>query len=459
MENGTPAFDYGALGLAAKKAADYLHGVRGRSVPPSPAAILDLAQFDETLPEAPADATCVLDLLDRVGSPATVANAGGRFFGFVNGGAIPVSVAATWLASAWDQNAALRVMSPAAAALEDVALRWVREALGLPAECGGSIVTGASVANMTGLAAARHELLKRSGWDVENDGMFGAPPLTVVVGDQVHASLLKGLGLLGLGRKRVVRVPADEQGRMRADSIPAARRSNHRLHSGGQREQRRVRSGGGRYAGELASKAHGSTSTALSDCGRRHRRDIATLRKVSNWRIRGPPMATNGRTSVTTAESRWCEMRPPYGPPCRFRPLTFARENCASLPTTRRRCPAVRVGVELWATLRSLGRRGLADLIERTCRHARRFAEGLREAGYEILNDVVINQVLVSFGEPEMTRAVIAKLQADGSCWCGGTEWQGRAAMRISVSSWATTEEDVEMSLAAMLRIAEECRR
>jgi glutamate/tyrosine decarboxylase-like PLP-dependent enzyme len=221
MASRIPAFDFDALDQAAKKAAEYLQKVRSRPVAPSPAAVLDLAQFDEPLPETPVDACSVVEILDRLGAPATVANAGGRFFGFVNGGALPVAVAAAWIASAWDQNVALRVMSPAAAALEDVAIRWVRDALGLPCECGGSIVTGASLANLTGLAAARHALLKRSGWDAENDGLFAAPQLTVVVGEQVHASLLKALGLLGLGRKRVIRVPADQQGRIRVDGMPA----------------------------------------------------------------------------------------------------------------------------------------------------------------------------------------------------------------------------------------------
>ena len=221
MENSITACDIEALGSAARKALAYLQTVGSRPVAPSTSAVRNLAQFDEPLPEAPTDTFCVIDLLDRIGSPGTVATAGGRFFGFVNGAALPVSVAATWIASSWDQNAALRVMSPTAAALEDVALGWVRDRLGLPPESGGAVVTGATMANFTGLAAARHALLERSGWDVENDGMFGAPRLTVVVGEEAHASLLKALGLLGLGRRRVIRVPVDEQGRMRADRMPA----------------------------------------------------------------------------------------------------------------------------------------------------------------------------------------------------------------------------------------------
>lgn len=458
MENRTPAFDYGVLDLAARKASDYLQNVRGRRVAPSTTAVSDLTQFDAPLPEAPADACCVVDFLDRVGSPATVANAGGRFFGFVNGGALPVSVAATWIASAWDQNVALRVMSPVAATLEDVAIRWVLDALGLPSECGGAIVTGASVANLTGLAAARHELLKRSGWDVENDGMFAAPPLTVVVGDQVHASLSKAFGLLGLGRKRLIRVPADNQGRMRVDSMPAL---DHRtivcIQAGN------VNSGAFDAAKVICERAHDAGTWVHVDgafglwaaASPQYRHLTAGFELADSWATDGhkwPNVGYDcGIALVRNADAVRAAMSISAA---YFRPGDL-REPSNYTPEMSRRAR----GVELWATLRCLGRRGLAELIERTCRHARRFAEGLREAGYEILNDVVINQVLVSFGDPEVTRAVIAKLQADGSCWCGGTEWQGRPAMRISVSSWATTDHDVEISLSAMLRIAEECRR
>ena len=191
------------LNDAAHRAAAYLEQARDRRVSPSPEAIDALRGLHGPLPATPTDAADVLELLDRLGSPATVATNAGRFFGFVNGGALPASMAATWLAAAWDQNAALRVMSPAAATLEDVALEWARDLLGLPAGCGGALVTGATMANLTGLAAARHALLERAGWDVDRDGLFGAPPLTVVVGDEVHVSLLKALGLLGLGRERV----------------------------------------------------------------------------------------------------------------------------------------------------------------------------------------------------------------------------------------------------------------
>jgi glutamate/tyrosine decarboxylase-like PLP-dependent enzyme len=458
MENRITAAGHEALGLAARRALDYLQSVGSRRVAPSPSAVLDLAQFEERLPDAPADALCVLDLLDRVGSPATVATAGGRYFGFVNGAALQVSVGATWIASAWDQNAALRVMSPAAAALEDVALGWVREALGLPSECAGSVVTGASMANFTGLAAARHALLERSGWDVESDGMFGAPPLTVVVGDEVHASLLKALGLLGLGRKRVIRVPVDEQGRMRADRMPALDdRTIVCIQAGN------VNSGAFDPAAAICRRALEAGAWVHVDgafglwaaASPRHRHLTEGFDLADSWATDGHKWPNVGYDCGIAMVRNAAAMRAAMAISAAYFNPGELREPSSYTPEMSRRAR----GVELWATLRSLGRRGLAELIERTCRHAQRFAEGLRAAGHEILNEVVINQVLVSFGDAAATRAVIAKVQSEGTCWCGGTEWHGRSAMRISVSSWVTTAEDVEMSLAAIRRIAEECRR
>ncbi len=208
------------LGDAARAAVEYLQSVDARPVAPHADAAAGLANLIGPLPAEPTSANEVLRLLNTYGSPATVANSGGRFFGFVNGGCVPAALAAAWMVSAWDQNAAMEVQSPAAIAMETTALDWVRELLGLPEGCGGAVVTGATMANFSGLAAARHALLERAGWDVENDGLFGAPPITLVIGAEAHSSLIKALGLLGFGRNRVVRVPVDGQGRMRADALP-----------------------------------------------------------------------------------------------------------------------------------------------------------------------------------------------------------------------------------------------
>src|SRR5579863_2934009 len=218
--DGHPSSRTGVLEKAASHAREYLENVHTRPVAPPSDAVAALQALCGPLPDEPASPEAVLDLLARLGSPATVANSGGRFFGFVNGGCVPAALAAAWLVSAWDQNAAMRVQSPVAIALEETALDWVRQMLALPQGCGGAVVTGATMANFCGLAAARHALLERAGWDVENDGIFGAPPLTVVIGAEAHSSLIKALGMVGLGRNRVVRVPVDGQGRMRADALP-----------------------------------------------------------------------------------------------------------------------------------------------------------------------------------------------------------------------------------------------
>jgi glutamate/tyrosine decarboxylase-like PLP-dependent enzyme len=444
------------LGDVLRRTVSYLHDVRSRRVAPAASSIAALEAIGGSLPDRADAPLHVLDLLDRVGSAATVANAGGRFFGFVNGGVLPASLAASWMVSAWDQNAALRVMSPAAAAFEDVAIEWVRDLLGLPAEGGGAVVTGATMANFSGLAAARHALLERAGWDVENEGLFGAPPLTVVVGDEVHLSVVKALGLLGLGRQRVHRVPVDGQGRIRADALPALdERTIVCIQAGN------VNTGAFDPAGEICRRARDAGAWVHVD-------GAFGIWAAASPRYRHLTQGFSAADSWATDGHKW----PNVGYDCGFvfvrdaRALRSAmamssayfapgerREASQFSPEISRRAR----GVELWATLRSLGRQGLADLIERTCSHAKQFAVGLRESGYQILNEVVINQVLVSFGTPALTRSVIEALQEEGTCWCGGTEWQGHVAMRISVSSWATTRDDVEQSLGAIRRVAAAC--
>jgi glutamate/tyrosine decarboxylase-like PLP-dependent enzyme len=439
---------------AAARASRYLAGLDDRAVAPPTDAVARLARFDEPLPDAPEAADRVIALLDEVGSPATMAMAGPRFFGFVIGGALPVTVAASWLATAWDQNSTLHQVTPATAVLEHVALRWLLDLLRLPADSEGAFVTGATVANFSALAAARGAVLKRAGWNVEADGMFGAPPITVIVGAEAHPTLLKSLGLLGLGRERVVRVPVDAQGRMRADALPSISGPTIVCVQAGN-----VNTGAFDPVAEVCRIAHAAGSWVHVDGA------------FGLWAAAAPSRAhlTAGielADSWATDAHKWLNV--PYDCGIAFvRDADALRAAMAItaeyLPTdTPYRNPSDHTpelsrrarGVEVWAALRQLGRAGVAELVERCCRHARRFAEGLADAGCEILNDVVLNQVLVSFGDAATTRRVIAAIQADGTCWCGGTEWQGRTAMRISVSSWATTDADVERSLDAMHRAA-----
>jgi glutamate/tyrosine decarboxylase-like PLP-dependent enzyme len=441
------------LNDAARRAARYLADLDTRRVWPSGEAVERLRGFDEPLPDGPSDPAETLARLDELGSPAAVASAGGRYFGFVTGGSLPASLAANWLAGAWDQNAFGVISSPVGAMLEDVALRWLVDVLTLPEGTGGGFVTGATMANFSGLAAARHAVLARQGWDVEARGLFGAPPITVVVGDEVHVSLLKALSLLGLGRERVIRVPVDGQGRMRADALPDLTASTIVCIQAGN-----VNTGAYDPATAICARAHEAGAWVHVDGA------------FGLWALASPDHAhlaagVPEADSWATDAHKWLNV--PYD--CG---LVFCRErghlhaamaaSAAYLVEPDARDPGRYVpemsrrarGVEVWAALRSLGRSGLADLIARTCRLAVRMADGLRAAGYDVLNDVVINQVLVSFGEPETTRRVTAGVQAEGTTWAGGTAWQGQAAMRISVSSWATTEADIDRCLAAILDVA-----
>jgi glutamate/tyrosine decarboxylase-like PLP-dependent enzyme len=441
------------LKTTAERASRYLETLNDRPLAPSIDAVERLKNFDIPMPEKPTDPARVLALLDELGSPATVASAGRRYFGFVVGGVLPAALAANWLAGAWDQCAGLYTLSPVAAQLEKVAIKWLLDVFGLPAEAGGGFVTGATMANFTCLAAARHAVLAKSGWDVEAQGLFGAPPITVVVGDDVHVSLLKALSLLGFGRERVVRVPADPQGRMRLDLFPQITGPTIVCVQAGE-----VNTGAFDPATEICTRAHQGGAWlhvdgafglwAAASPARAHL--TAGLRDSDSW---------------ATDAHKWLNV--PYDSGIAMvrdtRHLTAAMStNAAYLVHVDKREPNLHVpemsrrarAVEIWAALMNLGRSGLADLIERNCRYATRFAEGLSAAGWSVLNEVVLNQVLVSFHDDNATRRAIATLQADGVCWCGGTVWGGGAAMRISVSSWATTEEDIERSLAAMLRIA-----
>ena len=441
---------------AARRARLYLSSLQERSVAPSAAAVAALAELDTPLPEQSTTPSHTLELLDRVVSPATMGMAGPRFFGFIIGGSLPTALAANWLAGAWDQNATLHAVSPGVSHLESVVLRWLVDLFDLPLGTGGAFVTGATVANFTALAAARNGVLARAGWNVEADGLFGAPPVTVIAGDEAHPTVLKSLGMLGLGRSRVVRVPVDGQGRMRADSLPAMRGPTIVVLQAGN-----LNTGSFDAFEPIIAAAHTQGAWVHVDGA------------FGLWAKAAPSLRPLARglenaDSWATDAHKWLNV--PYD--CG---LAFVREpntlraamaiTAEYLPTaTAARNPGDYTpefsrrarGVEVWAALHTLGRAGLAELFERSCRQARRFAEGLRAAGFDVLNEVVLNQVLVTFGDAQRTRRVIDAIQRDGTCWCGVTVWQGRTAMRVSVSSWATTDADVERSLAAMIRIAAE---
>ncbi len=437
---------------ASARSAAYLAGLQNRQVVPSPDDIEALIEFNEPLPEKPSDPAATLDLLDRIGSPATIASAGGRYFGFVNGGALPVAVAAHMLATAWDQNAALSAMSPVAARLRKVASSWLVDLFALPPQTEAMFVGSATVATLCGLVAARDHLLSQRGWDAAADGLFDAPPITVVVGQSAHATIGKALAIIGLGRNRVVTVPCDDQGRMLAGELPDIDGLTIVV----------------AQAGEVNTGAFDPFEAIISWARRRaawvHIDGAFGLWAATSPKRRRLTAGIEGADSWATDGHKWLNlpydsgiilMRDPallrpsmsasasYLPPGNLDPLNHT-------PQSSQRARAV----DAWAALRSLGRAGVAELVDGCCEHATHFARGLREAGHEVLNDVVINQVLVRFGDDVATNRTIRRIQESGQCWCGATVWRGRTAMRISVSSWATTTADVDRSLAAILEAA-----
>ncbi|MEO7774936.1 MAG: pyridoxal-dependent decarboxylase [Steroidobacteraceae bacterium] len=439
---------------AARRSADYLQLIQTRAVAPDAAALADLRRLDEALPPGPSDPAATLALLDEVVSPATMGMAGPRFFGFVIGGSLPAALAASWLSSAWDQNCGYYSSTPGVAELESIALRWLIELFGLPLNCAAGFVTGATVANFTALAAARNSVLKRVGWNVEADGLFGAPEITVLAGDEAHPTLLKSLGMLGLGRARIVRVPVDDQGRMRPGALPRIAGPTILCLQAGN-----VNTGAFDSFVPLIEQAHAADAWVHVDGafgmwaktapGLHHL--VTGLEAADSWATDAHKWLNvpfdSGIAFVRDADA----LRAAMAITAEYLPVQSGeREPSDYTPELSRRAR----GVEVWAALRSLGRAGVAEMIERNCRQARRFAEGLSAAGYEVLNDVVLNQTIVAFGDAARTRRVVAAVQADGTCWCGITVWQGKTGMRISVCNWSTTDADVETSLAAILRVA-----
>ena len=444
------------LADAADRARRYLRLVADRAVAPSPAAVLALDEMDFPLPVAGLEPSRVLAMLDDAGSPATVASAGPRYFGFVVGGALPAAVAASWLLAAWDQNTALSVMSPVAARLDSVAIRWVCQLLGLPAEASGAFVTGATMANAACLAAGRDAVLTRAGWDAGDLGLVGAPPVQVVVGDEVHAAVLKALGLIGLGRGRAVRLRTDDQGRILPDELPDLRTPAIVCLQAGN-----VNSGASDPFAPLIDWAHsqgawvhvdGAFGLWAAACPELAS-EVAGAAAADSWATDAHKWLNTtydcGIALVRDAEALRAAMRADAS----YLPLGTARDPMQFTPESSQRAR----GAEVWAVLAALGRDGVSRLVGGHVVLARRFASGLAAGGLKVLNEVRLNQVVAACDGAAATDEMIAALQREGTCWCGPTTWRGRRAMRISISNWATTEADVDRSVAAVLAAAGRC--
>jgi glutamate/tyrosine decarboxylase-like PLP-dependent enzyme len=437
------------LADGARRGADYLETLDARPVFPREADVLRLRDaLDGEMPDEPAQDAEVLAFLDAYGSPATVASAGGRYFGFVTGGTLPASLAAHVLASAWDQNSFSTISSPAAALFGDTSLRWLKGIFGLPAEAIGALVLGATAANFAGLAAARHAVLKRAGWNVEEQGLRGAPEVSLVVGAEAHGTIFKVLPLLGFGRAHIHRVPVDDQGRLRADRLPRIAGPTIACIQAGN-----VNSGAFDPAREIVDWARGGNAWVHVD-------GAFGLWAAASPQRRALMDGFAGADSWATDAHKWLNV--PYDcgiafvrDPDALRAsmsisgdyLMIGSKDAIDLTSDGSRRAR---GFDVWAALKALGRSGLAELVDRNCDQAAWLADELRRSGFEVLNDVVLNQVVVAFGDDARTKATIERLQKSGDCWCGGTRWRGREAMRVSVSSWATSQADMEKTLQAI---------
>jgi glutamate/tyrosine decarboxylase-like PLP-dependent enzyme len=437
------------------RAKKYLSEKDDQPVYPHASAIKALQHLNSPLQEEPIAAATVLALLDEYGSPATVKTTGGRYFGFVTGSSLHAAMSAKLLATVWDQNGALSIMSPVASLLEEISSHWLVSLLCLPENTVTAFVTGATMANFTGLAAARHALLKKQGWDVQSQGLFHAPEITVIAGDELHVSLLKALSMLGFGRDRIIRVPVDDQGRLIAEKIPAikgptivcAQSGNvnsgafdplEKIYARVQNENTWIHVDGafGLWAAASPEKKYLMTGIELADSWATDAHKWLNVPYDSGFAFVKHKQILFEAMSATAAYLPEISMREPF----------------QYVPEMSRQAR----GIAVWAALKSLGKKGLAELIEKNCKQAKRFAEGLQQAGFLILNEVELNQVLVNFGDAETTNNIIKKIQDDGTCWCGGTTWQGKPAMRISVSSYATTDDDVDRSLEVIIRLAKQ---
>jgi glutamate/tyrosine decarboxylase-like PLP-dependent enzyme len=444
-----------ALARASLHAADYVKNIKDRRVSPDQGSIAALSEFDEELPQKGLDAIQVLDQLHACGSPATTATTGGRFFGLVVGGSTPAAMGAADLAASWDQVAILEATAPSAVYIERVAGRWILDLLGLPSACSVGFTTGSSVANLTALAAARDAQYRKLGISLTELGLAGVQPLRIVVSEQSHITVHKALGLLGIGKNQIFRVPCDSQGRMLPDAmppmdadtvvclqagnvnsgasdsfleiIPKAQEAGAWVHVDGAfglwaaaSPDKRALVAGVQLADSWAVDAHKWLNTPY-DCGLAICRDSSAVHAVMT--TQAPYLAVGQHASPK-------DMVPEFSRRAR--------------------------GVEVWAAIKEMGRDGVAQLIDRCCAHSRRLSLGLGKMGYEVLNDVVLNQVVAAIGTPAQIAKIVASVQREGECWFGATIWQGRHAIRLSVSSWATSESDIDRTLAAIARATRE---
>lgn len=445
---------------ALQHGLDYLQTANEREVYPSEAALQQLEEFAEDFPSQSTPATAVVDTLHQYGSPATVTVSGGRYFGFVNGSYVPAGLAAKLIGDFWDQNTAMQVLSPIAARLETVVEGWLADIFGLPSTTVTGFVSGSSMANFCALAAARYRLLAKQNWDVNQRGLWGAPAIRVVTGKQAHSTVKKSLALLGIGLEQVEWVPVDEQGRILVDALPALDSRTLLILQAGE-----VNSGAFDHFSELCKRARAADAWVHIDGAFGL---WAAAAKEFNYLTKGIELAhswaADGHKTLNTpydcglvmcvdqeALVSSLHMGGSY--------LVLSEQGRDSMFYTPEMSRRARV-VEVWATLKNLGRQGLDEMVSNLCYRAQQFATEIGQvAGFTVLNDVVFNQVIVRCGSDELTDAVIAEIQAQRTCWVGGSVWEGRKVIRISVCSWLTTAEDISRAVASFSSALSVCEK
>ncbi|MCE1254502.1 MAG: aminotransferase class V-fold PLP-dependent enzyme [Anaerolineae bacterium] len=438
-------------------ALQYMHGIYERRVFPEAQALAGLSQFDEDLPQNAQDGAEVLRQLHQYGSPATVATTAGRYFGMVTGSAYPPVLAVKWLADVWDQLAALTVTSPVTSKLEAVCEKWLLELFGLPSTCRAGFVSGTSMATFCGLAAARYHLLTRAGWDVNAQGLFGAPPFRVVVGAEAHSTVFKALTLLGLGKDRVELVPVDEQGRMDATRLPELDANTLLILQAGN-----VNSGSFDPLREIISRARAAGAWVHVDgafglwaaVSPQYQHLTDGFQDADSWSVDGHKTLNTPYDSGIVICKHPEDLVAALQISGSYILYGEQRDGMLYTPEMSRRNRAV----ELWATLKVLGREGIVNLVEGLCAHTQDFAAQMRARGFNIKNEVVFNQALVACDSPEQCSAMQQFLQQSGECWCGTARWRDTPVIRFSVCSWATTAADIERAVQAFVQAREACR-
>ena len=426
----------------------YIDNAFERNVFPSEAVIRDLEKFNEAMPDDSGDSSQILELLHRCGSPATVAQIGGRYFGFVNGGAVPVSLAARWLSDVWDQNAALSTMSPIASKLEEITESWLKDLFGLPDTVVAGFVSGTSLAIVCGLAAARYRIFKNANWDINQKGLNGAPKVRIVAGRQAHATVIKAIALLGFGIENIEWVDTDAQGRIASGSLPRLDEHTLLILQAGN-----VCSGAFdpfedicEKAGEAKAWVHIDGAFGLWAAGSERLKHLTNgIEKANSWSVDGhKTLNTPYDCGIILCDDKEALVQSLQASGS-YIAYSQTRDGMLYTPEMSRRARAV----DLWAALKFLGKKGVDELVFGLHEKAGRFARELKAEGFSILNDVVFNQILVGCAHADIAQRMLKHIQQSGECWVGGATWDGKPVIRISVCSWATTDDDISRSVRA----------